>query len=225
MRTKEVDYYKYTRSTLASRLSFRIRKEIFDLFMETMAPSKDSRVLDVGVTPNSERPESNFFEKFYPYKDKITAVSIEDASNLEGMYEGLSFVMLKGETLPFKDNEFDVAFSNAVVEHVGNRDKQRRFVEEVIRVSKRCFIAVPDRLFPVEHHTALPFIHYLPQDIHRKMLRILGKELYASEERLNLLTKRDFKSLFPEHVNLKIVRARLFGIPSNIVAVVSKEGF
>lgn len=222
---QEVNYYKYTSSGLASLASSKIRRKIFDLFMETMEPTDNSLILDVGVTPNNERPESNFFENLYPYKNRITAVSIEDASNLEKLYPGLRFVMIKDGRLPFNDNEFDVAFSNAVLEHVGSRAQQRRFIAEMIRVSRKCFIAVPDRIFPIEHHTALPLIHYFPQELHRRLLRILGKELYASEERLNLLTKGIFKSLFPSNVKLKIMRTRLLLIPSNIIAVVTKEGF
>lgn len=222
--SQEVDYYKYTRSGLVSWLSSKIRREIFDLFMATMRPTDRSLILDVGVTPNNERHESNFFEKLYPYKDRITAASIEDASRLEDIYPGLKFVMIKEGRLPFRDNEFDIAFSNAVLEHVGNRDRQKRFIEEMIRVSRKCFISVPDRIFPVEHHTALPFLHYLPQKLHRRLLIAFGKELYASEERLNLLTKKAFKSLFPSDVSLRISRVRLLFIPSNIIAVVNKEG-
>lgn len=222
--SQTVDYYKYTSSGILSTLSQKMRQTIFDMFMETMKPRKDSTILDVGVTPVSERPESNFFEKLYPYKDKITAASIEDASYLEDVYKGLKFVELDGKGLPFRDNEFDIAFSNAVVEHVGSRDNQKRFVEELIRVSKKCFIAVPYRLFPIEHHTALPLIHYLPQRYHRRLLKSLGKDLYASEERLNLLNRKDFRSLFPPEVKLKTLTIKLFGIPSNIIAVAYKDG-
>jgi len=189
-----------------------------------MNPTCDSTILDVGVTPDNERPESNLLEKKYPYKDKVTAASIDDASNLEEIYNGLKFVLLDREPLPFCDNQFDIAFSNAVVEHVGSRDNQRKFVEEIVRVSKSCFIVVPDRMFPIEHHTALPFIHYLPQRLHRKLLRLMGKTLYASEETLNLLTKDVLISLFPDNVNIKIMRTKILGFPSNLIAIVNKEG-
>lgn len=192
--------------------------------MENMDPTAESTILDIGVTSDIERIESNFFEKLYPYKHKITAASLDDATHLQNTYKDLKFIKLQdGESLPFLDNEFDIAFSNAVVEHVGSKEKQQRFINEIIRVSRKCFISVPNRLFPVEHHTALPFIHYLPKNIHRKILKLLNKGFYASEERLNLLTKGDFKALFPNNVYVKCFSVRLFFIPSNIIAVVSGE--
>ncbi len=68
-----------------------------------------------------------------------------------------------GRDLPFGDAEFDVGFSNAVVEHVaGGREGQRQFVHELCRVAQRVFVTTPNRRFPLEVHTLLPFVHWLP---------------------------------------------------------------
>ena len=64
--------------------------------------------------------------------------------------------------MPFADGEFDIVFSNAVIEHVGGREQQRRFVEESLRVARRAFVTTPNRWFPVEVHTRLPLVHWLP---------------------------------------------------------------
>ena len=79
--------------------------------------------------------------------------------------------MQPGEPLPFRDGEFDVVFSNAVVEHVGSRTAQAAFVGELCRVGKSFFITTPNRWFPVEHHTGLPLLHYLPASVFRSLLR------------------------------------------------------
>ena len=62
--------------------------------------------------------------------------------------------------LPFADKAFDIAVSNAVLEHVGSVPHQAAFVRELSRVAKRVFISVPNRYFPVEHHTAIPLLHF-----------------------------------------------------------------
>ena len=68
-----------------------------------------------------------------------------------------------GRDLPFSDGEFDLGFSNAVVEHIaGGRAGQRRFVHELCRVSHSVFVTTPNRWFPLEVHTLLPFVHWLP---------------------------------------------------------------
>lgn len=201
----------------ASKIAFHVRKKIFKGFMETMKPGEQTTILDVGVTPDRTLPESNYFEKLYPYKNKLTATSIEDVSFLEQEYPGLTFVRTGGERLPFADQHFDIVFCSAVLEHVGNRNEQERFVRELLRVGKRFFLTTPNRSFPVEFHTFLPFVHWLPQPAHQAILRRLGLEFWAKTENLNLLSPATIRSLFPEHANLWIRKHYLLGLPSNLV--------
>ena len=74
-------------------------------------------------------------------------------------------------------------FSNAVIEHVGGRDRQRKFVTEAIRVGRRVFITTPNRLFPVEVHTRLPLVHWLPDSLSHPAYRAAGKE-FATDVQL-----------------------------------------
>lgn len=195
---------------------------MFDLFMTAMQPTASSSVLDLGVTPDRSLPESNFFERLYPYPQSLTAASIEDASFLEQLYPGLRFVRIAPGPLPFADNQFDIVFCSAVIEHVGEREAQRSFVREILRVGRRFFLTTPNRQFPVEFHTLLPFLHWLPQPAHQATLRRLKLEFWAKTENLNLLTPRALASLFPSSVSPALFNYRLFGWPSNIVAYGSK---
>ena len=176
------------------------------------------RVLDVGATPDQVLPESNFFELFYPYKNGLTVTSIEDASFLENLYPGLRFVQTGTGELPFEDHSFDIVFCSAVLEHVGNRMQQQHFINELLRVSRKYFIITPNRQFPVEIHTFLPLIHWLPQPMHQKILRQLGMHFWAKTDNLNLLTPCSLKSLFPDTVDIHLSRLKLMGFPSNLVA-------
>ena len=72
----------------------------------------------------------------------------------------MRLVVADGRRLPFADGEFDIAVSNAVVEHVGDADDQRAFVHELCRVGQQVFVSTPNRWFPIEGHTLLPFVHY-----------------------------------------------------------------
>ncbi|MBW1669935.1 MAG: methyltransferase domain-containing protein [Deltaproteobacteria bacterium] len=186
--------------------------------MEFITPTPSCRILDVGVTPDHTLIESNFFERFYPYKKQLVTTSIEDASYLEREYPGCVFVRASGETLPFIDDAFDIVFCSAVLEHVGDYAQQRVFVSELLRVSKRFFITTPNRWFPVEFHTILPFIHWLPQHIHQAILRCIGLGFWSRTENLNLLTSDKLIDLFPPEVELSIYKYRLLGMPSNLVA-------
>src|SRR4029077_8173404 len=119
-------YYRHSGPVpFASRLSFHIRRKMFRLFMEAMRPQPQTTVLDVGVTSDERFRESNYFEQMYPYPQNITCVGTEDGSHLARRYRGLRYAQVQpGDPLPYRNAEFDVVFSNAVLEHVGSRRDQ-----------------------------------------------------------------------------------------------------
>lgn len=201
-----------------TRQSLRARRAMFDLFMRELDVTPDSTVIDIGVTPDRSLEDSNAFEKFYPWTNRITATSFEDASVLETEFPGLRFVQTDGVELPFQDDEFDIAFSSAVLEHVGGEAAQRRYLQELVRVSRQFFIAVPNRWFPLELHTFLPFAHWLPKPWHRALLRATGRDFWAQEANLNLVGARSLVRLFPPGTHITVHKHRLLGMPSNLVA-------
>lgn len=203
---------------VTTQFALRARRRMYHSFMESLTPSAETTIVDIGVTPDQSTEDSNFLEKWYTYPGRITATSIEDASYLESIHPGLKFVQTSGDHLPFADRQFDIAFSSAVIEHVGDRAKQRRFIQELLRVSKRFFITTPDRRFPVELHTFLPLVHWLPQENHQRVLRALGMTSWAKTENLNLLDEHELRDLFPTEVVPTIGGPRLLGMRSNLLA-------
>lgn len=215
----ESAYYQHSGSVpLASRISLHVRRKMFRLFMDALKPTDATTILDVGVTSDSSYPESNYFEKLYPYPNRITCVGTEDGSHLMKEYPGLRYLqVVVGQRLPFKDREFDIVFSNAVLEHVGSREDQARFITELRRVSGAFFITTPNRWFPFEHHTGLPFLHYLPPSVFRALIRNTRYRYWADEANLNILTTSGMAKLFPG-VGTHIETVRALGIGSNLVA-------
>jgi hypothetical protein len=142
--------------------------------MSQMRPSEADDVLDVGVTDTSWR-SSNFLEAWYPWPERITAVGLHSMPDFERSFPDVTFVAADGRSLPFADGAFSIGFSNAVVEHVGSREDQRRFVAEMVRTCRRVFIATPDAGFPLDPHTLLPFIHWLPRRYRDPLLRRFGQ--------------------------------------------------
>lgn len=213
-------YYKDTgKIALASRISVRFREKMFAKFMANMKPDPKYCILDIGVTSDDKYQESNYFERLYPYKDRVVCVGTEDGSHLEVKYPGIKFIQVSPrERLPFGDNEFDIAFSNAVIEHVGSREDQRVFVLEMLRVSRFFFLTTPNRWFPIELHTAIPFLHFLPPKIYRSMLSMLGEAYWSKEENLNLLTGKELKALFPKEMNVVFDSVRMLGMSTNLIA-------
>lgn len=203
---------------LTAGLTHRSRMSRFHLFMSEMRPTQDSRLLDIGVTDTAWR-SSNFIEANYPWPSQITAVSIDPVPTFQRLYPEINVVIADGKDLPFPDRSFEIGFSNAVIEHVGSRDEQRKLVAEMLRTCQRVFIATPNARFPVDPHTLLPFAHWLPTRIWHRILRAVGQESWADPNRLNPLDARALGALFPASTPVRIVRQRLLGLTSVIIAI------
>ena len=179
---------------VASRVSLASRERKLRLFLELFEPGPGTTVLDVGATDSGfggAYGTDNFLEARYPWPERITAVGITPLERFGEAFPQVRRVTADGRDLPFDDGEFDVGFSNAVVEHVGGLDDQRALVHELCRVARRVFVTTPNRWFPVEVHTLLPLVHWLPRGLHPESLA-----------EIRLLGPREFRSLFPYPVRL-----------------------
>jgi hypothetical protein len=213
-----IDYFnrRHPLQGLKIQVALGARRRMYGRVMELARPTRETRILDVGTTPDLELPYNNFFERWYPYLDRVTACSIEDCSTLETRFKGLSFRQIVRDRLPFDDGEFDLAVSFAVLEHVGPEESQRRFVAELARVSRTFIMYTPYRFYPVEMHTFLPLTHWLPAPSYRRLWRRIGLEFWADERNLNLLSRRDVRRLLPSFGECRITLIWTMGLPSNI---------
>jgi hypothetical protein len=199
-------------SAVAARASLWNRRRKLALFMETMQPGPKTRVVDVGVGDTGFGTEPgvaaghNFFEALYPWPERITAVSDVPLPNFAREFPSVQRVTASGTELPFEDDAFDIAFSNAVVEHVGGRDEQQRFVAELCRVAPRVFLSTPNRWFPIETHTLVPLVHWLPPRMRDRAFAALGRDVWKGVE---LLTRREVLALFPAGAQARIVESRI----------------
>jgi Methyltransferase domain len=207
---------------LTSRLTARSRRQRFERFMNTVRPTAADSILDVGVTDTKWR-SSNFLEALYPWPQKITALGLEPMPNFQRAHPEVRFVVGDGRALPFAEAAFDIGFSNAVIEHVGDRAQQRDFVGEMLRTCRRVFIATPNGRFPVDPHTLLPFVHWLPRRIRHPLLRLAGYSRWASEAALNPLDEKDFRAMFPPSVRVSMLRQRVLGLTTVLIAIAALD--
>ena len=191
--------------------SYLINKDLFD-------------ILDVGST--SDRSESsnfiikklNFFKQYHSISDQ----AIDD--------NFFKKKIKKSITDNFKDKEIeeyksDVVISNATIEHVGSTENQIKMCKNVINLAKKYFIIItPNRLHPLEFHTKIPLLHWMPKKIHRKILKFLGHKFLAKEENLNLLTQKDLKKFMVilNQKNYLFFHIRFLFFKSNIILIGKK---
>ena len=193
------------RTRLADRYSARARERRGELFRRVVAPAPGERVVDVGCGAAGLAAAA-------PDLD-VTGV---DRAPRPG-YPGARFVQADATALPFADGEFDVAYSNSVVEHLP-ADERDAYAREVRRVGRRWFVQTPNRGFPVEPHALLPFVHWLPRPLGRALWR-LGVSGDPYDE-VRLLGARELRRLFPD---AEIVRERAGPLTKSLVAVGPRE--
>ena len=219
-------YFSFGQGNFIDKVLFQKRKEIFNCFMGQFLPTSLDKVLDIGVS-DEEHTSSNLFEKYYPYTENITAVGVDNFQHLEDIYPGLKFVQADGRHLPFADNSFDYVYSHAVIEHTGSRRLQTQFLAEARRVARKgIFITTPNRLHPIEFHTAIPLIHYLPHNWYRKIYQLLGKTFYSNEENLNLLTGKELtylgKKASQGQDDITLEHTKFLFFNANLILIVKK---
>jgi len=101
----------------------------------------------------------------------------------------------------FRDREFDVVFSNSVIEHVGPHDKQAEFAREVRRLGRSYWVQTPSKWFPVEAHCGMPFWWFYPKALREYLINRWRRKLpawTAMIEDTRVLTEAELRQLFPE---------------------------
>lgn len=203
----------------AQSISARNRQRKWGLFLRTIAPTSSTTVLDVGFNDREHSAVDNYLEKHYPWPGQITALGVQEPREFPKRYPEVKVVQYAGGRFPFPDQSFDVVWSNAVIEHVGDRTRQLEFVREIARVGRRAFITTPNRHFPVEVHTLTPFLHWLPDPVFHAYLRLIGKG-WAAGDYMRLLSGGDLRGLLSEAGwNYQLRRNRLCGLTLDFVAL------
>jgi hypothetical protein len=207
-------------------LVYQLRRRVFDRFMQECRPGPEARVADFGVSGHREHPVHYFFESLYPHRDRLTVIgrAAEDAGWFVEAFPGIQFLEADLREIPLPDGYFDYGICNAVVEHAGPRERQIALVSEVCRVCRCVLFTTPNRRFPVELHTWLPLLHWLPDAQYRSALRRLGLGYFAEVENLNLLDGESFLSLFPRTRENRLLRAGFPLLRSNLVCLSRETG-
>jgi hypothetical protein len=108
----------------------------------------------------------------------------------------------------FSNKEFDIVYSNSVIEHVGSYNDQRQLADEVMRVGKRYFIQTPNLYFLIEPHFVFPLFQFLPIELKVWLITHFSmgwygkisdiKQARETVSSIRLLNKKDLLNLFPE---------------------------
>jgi len=201
-------------------LNQKFREKRFKFFislLERVKLEKPIQILDVGGTEIYwERMGFGDNENII-----VTLLNLEKVTTKKD-----NFISIKGDACDLssiKDKQFDIVFSNSVIEHLYTFDNQKKMATEIMRVGKAYYVQTPNYFFPIEPHWLFPFFQFLPFKIRVYLTKNFNLGHYkksASKEaainrvsEVKLLTEKQMKELFP---NGKIYRETILGFVKSI---------
>jgi len=157
-------------------------------------------ILDIGGT-------LGWWQLVQPKNGNITVINLDAEHEQTVKAAGYKFEIADARRLPFADSEFDLVFSNSVIEHVGGLEDQESFASEMLRCGRAVYLQTPYKWFPVEPHLIAPFLHWLPFALQRHMVRwfsVWGWVHKPSQQAIDefirgirLMTYKEVAKLFP----------------------------
>jgi hypothetical protein len=172
------------RTSIASAAAERARERRHALFLEHIDPKPTDRIVDVGCGPLGLRA-------WAPNLD-VTGVDVRPRPDYPGPFVCADAT----QPLPFADQQFDLAFSNSLIEHLP-RASRAAFAAEIQRIARGWWVQTPAYSFPVEPHALLPAAHWLPLGLRKKYWRF---GVAGEWEQIDLLRRSEMLALFGEPV-------------------------
>lgn len=225
-------------SKIVWKFSANARKKRAKLFREKFLIDENTKILDLGSENGT-----NIYNVLKETKAKPENVFIADIdkNSIEFGRQNYGFNPIfideKLGELNFSDQFFDIVFCSSVIEHTtvnksevwnyrnGKKfkdaawERQKLFAKKIIRLGKQYFVQTPCKTFPIESHTWLPLVGYLPREVFLPILKLSNKFwIKGAEPDFNLLGTEEMKELFPE---AKILSEKKYGLTKSVMAVKS----
>ena len=214
------NHYKFL-----DKIAYKKRIEIARIINKEISNLQLNDALDIGTTEDISNQSSNTIIKNLKKINIFKSISNQNIKS--SFFEKKLNKSITDDLSKIELDEFssDIVLSNATIEHVGSEQNQRKMLDNIIKLSKKVFvISTPNRYYPIDFHTKIPFLHWLPKTYHRQILKIIGLSFYAQEENLNLLSKKDLILFMKKYdFNYKILNIKLFNINSNLILIVIKK--
>ena len=197
----------------------KMRRNRFGLFQRLLEKvPRPIQILDVGGTQG--------FWEIMGFADEMNIqVTILNLTQPKVKYD--NFTGMAGDATNLSNiqaNQFDIVFSNSVIEHVGSYRNQELMAKEIHRVGKRYFVQTPNYFFPIEPHFLFLGFHWLPASARIYLIRKfkLGwvkktpdlDEAKTLVDSIQLLKKKELIALFPQ---ANIYEEKLLGMTKSFV--------
>lgn len=222
-------------SKFAWKFSANARKKRAALFRSFFDITEDTKILDLGSENGTNI--HNVLQGTDARPENIYIADIDQNAVNEGqkLYGFNPILVNEDSRTEFEDNFFDIVFCSSVIEHTTVKksemweikdgkefrerswERQREFAAEIARLGKRYFVQTPCRTFPIESHTWLPLVGFLPRRLFLPLLKASNRFwIKRAWPDFNLLDGEQMQELFPL---AKIVKEKKWGFTKSIMAI------
>ena len=185
-------------------ISRSLRNRRFDRFLSMLDRIPAPRIIDLGGTVEFWRERARLGRIA---EGEVTLVNLHDQSGGPD-----NVVWVEGDVTAldrFPDMEFDAVFSNSVIEHVGNFERQAAMAREATRLAPLYSVQTPNYWFPLEPHFLMPAWQWLPVSVRVEVVRRFrmghqrartpdARSARERVESIRLLKRSELVTLFPD---------------------------
>lgn len=184
-------------------VSNRMRERRFELFGRLVGTlPRPLRIVDIGGT------QAFWEHRGWTARDDVEIMLVNRVAPPSRHGNVHSTVGDATDLRDLADGEFDVAFSNSVIEHLFTPEAQRAMARETMRVARAYWVQTPSFWFPLEPHFLVPGWQWLPEAvrvaaIRRRELGWRGPcpdpdEARRTVREIRLLRGSELRRLFPD---------------------------
>ncbi len=199
-------------------LGNKMREKRFAHFLDCIKNlPRPITILDIGGT-------LSYWENLKLENNENFQITLLNLESFDTDYKNISSVKGDATNLEeFKDESFDIVYSNSVIEHLYTWKNQILMAEECKRVGKHFYIQTPNKYFFVEPHYVLPYFQYLPNHIKYWILtktKLSRNQKWDPEyakqyiSEIRLLSSKEMGTLFSN----KLYKEKFLGMSKSIIA-------
>lgn len=215
--------------------SYNARKKRTRVFLESFSLNEHTKILDLGSGNGSHIHSVIEDTKIAPSNVYIADIKPDAIHQGKNRYGYVPILLMESESLPFPNHFFDIVFCSSVIEHVtipkaniwhlysGKSFKQnaairqKAFSDEIKRLGKQYFVQTPYKHFPIESHTWLPFMAWLPRVILIPVLKFTNLFwIKRAKPDWYLFNKTRMSDMFNDAT---IFEEKSFGITKSLIAI------
>jgi ubiquinone/menaquinone biosynthesis C-methylase UbiE len=202
------------------RVQNGLRRKRLSLFLNFIAPlKKPIRILDLGGTV------AFWYLNGFANNSQIEIVVLNLAAQ-PTKFKNIKSIVGDARSLSrFKDKQYDVVFSNSLIEHIGDLKAQEKMGKEIMRIGKKYFVQTPNRFFVLEPHFFIPFFYLIPENLKFFVVKNLSLKWWLKPDKdskikswiksIRLLDEGEMKNIFKKGF---VHREKFLGLTKSLIS-------